>query len=581
MTKRQIHKTNRSGHRLLTTCILCLFGLLALSMTLGPVNKQKKRKPSDARVHLLHADKLYYNQMKHPTAQFLVGNVRFDHEGTLMYCDSALYYEATNSFDAFGHVKMLQGDTLSLIGEVLYYDGLDQIARVRHKVVLKHRTMTLYTDSMDYDRMYQLGYFFEGGRLVDGDNELVSDWGEYSPETREAVFNYNVKLVNPRPPKNAKTTMLSDTLHYNTATGMAHVLGPSNIENDANHVYTENGYYNTRSDNSYLLDRSLLQNGNKQLIGDSVCWDAAEKIGRAYGNAVYTDPINKTMFTGNYAMYCDETGYAEAADSAVLIDFSQRDTFYAHADSFFMHTYFIDTDSSYRVLHAYNHVRAYRRDLQAVCDSMVYIGKDSCVTMYKDPIIWQEGQQLLGEEIRAWVNDSTIDSVYVINQALSVEQVDSVHYNQVASKEMHTYFQNGEARLTVADVNVYVNYYPFDEDSIMVGMNHTETSQLKLYMDQRKVSRLWAPGGEGTLYPLFLIPPQELYLDNFAWFDYIRPINKDDIFRWRGKKAGTELKESVRHEAPRQTLDKVSHKTESAKKGDNGNVQDAGTPQIQ
>ena len=552
--------------RYVKTILLCWFAVIALSMTMGPVRNTKDRKPSDSRVHLLHADRLYFNQRIHPTAQFLVGNVSFDHEGTLMYCDSALFYEATNSFDAFGHVRMRQGDTLSLTGDVLYYDGLDQMARVRENVVLKHRETTLYADSLDYDRMYDLGYFFEGGRLVDKDNELTSDWGEYSPSTREAVFNYNVRLVNPRPPKQAKSVLISDTLHYNSRTGLAHVLGPSNIDNGANHVYTENGYYNSNSDESYLLNRSILQHGYKMLVGDSVCWNAKDSIGKAYGHAIYTDTLNKNKFMGNYAMYNDKLGYAEAADSAVLIDYSQRDTFYAHADSFFLYTYHINTDSVYRMLHAYNHVRAYRVDIQAVCDSMVYDGRDSCTTMYKDPIIWQEGQQLLGETIKAWRNDSTIDSVYVINQALSVERLDSVNYNQVASNEMHLYFKGKDPHLIVADKNVYVNYYPFDDDSLMIGMNHLESTQLKLYLEERKMQKLWMPGGTCVMYPPFLVPPQELYLDNFAWFDYVRPLDKDDIFNWRPKKAGTELKESVRHTAPKQSLEDVKSGGKAKKK---------------
>lgn len=544
------------------TIFLCFLALVAMSMTMGParVKKGGQRKPSDSRVHLLHADRLYFNQRLHPTAQFLVGDVRFDHEGTLMFCDSAMYYEATNSFDAFGNVRMRQADTLSLVSDVLYYDGFDQMARARYNVVLKHRGTTLYADSLDYDRLYDLGYFFEGGRLVDKDNELTSDWGEYSPTTRDAKFNYNVRLVNPRPPREAKSILISDTLHYNSRTGIAHTLGPSNIDNGNNHIYTEDGYYDSENDFSYLLDRSILQNGYKVLVGDSVCWDATEKIGKAYGHAVYTDTLNKNKFVGNYALYNDSTGYAEAADSAVLIDYSQRDTFYAHADSFFLYTYNINTDSVYRILHAYHHVRAYRVDVQGVCDSLVYDSRDSCLTMYKDPIIWQEGQQLLGEVIKAWTNDSTLDSVYVINQALSVERIDSLHYNQIASKEMHSYFTNGELTFNVADKNVYVNFFPFDDDSLMIGMNHVESSQMKMYLRNRKVDKIWMPASTGTMYPLPMIPADVRFLNNFAWFDYIRPLNKDDIFNWRGKKAGTELKQSVLREAPRQRLDDVKKK---------------------
>ena len=40
----------------------------------------------------------------------------------------------------------------------------------------------------------------------------------------------------------------------------------------------------------------------------------------------------------------------------------------------------------------------------------------------------------------------------------------------------------------------------------------------------------------GTLYPMDQIPPDKLRLSTFAWFDYVRPLNKEDIFNWRGKK---------------------------------------------
>ena len=130
---------------------------------------------AESRVYLLHSDRLYFDSSVNREAQFLVGNVQFRHDDVLMWCDSALYYEASNSFDAFGNVRMTQGDTLSLTGDELYYNGLEKLAKVRYNVVLKHRDMTLYTDSLDYDRLYNVGYFFEGGHLVDKDNDLVSD----------------------------------------------------------------------------------------------------------------------------------------------------------------------------------------------------------------------------------------------------------------------------------------------------------------------------------------------------------------------------------------------------------------------
>lgn len=64
----------------------------------------------------------------------VVGNVVFRHDSLYMYCDSAYYFDQINSFEAFGNVRMEQGDTLFVYGDHLYYDGMTQIAQMRMNV---------------------------------------------------------------------------------------------------------------------------------------------------------------------------------------------------------------------------------------------------------------------------------------------------------------------------------------------------------------------------------------------------------------------------------------------------------------
>ena len=528
----------------------------------------------EGRVHLLHSDRLYHDISIDARAQILVGNVQFRHDDVLMYCDSALFYEASNSMDAFGNVRMVQGDTLSLTGDVLYYNGLDKLARVRNNVVLVHGETTLYTDSLDYDRLYNVGYFFEGGHLVTQDNDMTSDWGEYRPETKMAVFNYNVHMVTPAPPQQARTTLLSDTLYYNTVTSVANVRGPSTIDDGGCHIYTEFGYMDSNNNNLTLLKRSEMSNNGKKLIGDSIVWNSVDSIGEAFGNILYTDILSNNAMTGNYCYYNDKLGYTLGTDSACIMDFSQgADTLYMHADSIKMFTFNVKTDSAYRTMHAYNHVRMYRTDMQGVCDSLVYQTRDSMMIMYKDPILWTGSQQLLGEEIQAFMNDSTIDSIYVLRQTLSCERLDSLHYNQVAGHEMHSYMENGEMKMTHVIGNVIVNYFPFDDDSLMVAMNHMESTEMKMFMgENRKMKKIWMPAATGTFYPIPMIPADKRFLDNFQWFEHIRPISPQDIFVWRGKSKEMELKKSPQRKVPLQKLNKIGKK--------HGIVQDAGAKEI-
>ena len=532
--------------------VLFIVSLVVIGMVFAmqPAKKRTPRKRAeDKRVYLVHSDNLHYDQYQNGDAQVLHGNVHFRHNGADLYCDSAHFYETSNSFEAFGHVKMVQGDTLRLTSDYAYYDGNDQLAQARYNVILKHRKSTLYTDSLDYDRMYNFGNFFEGGKLVDGSSVLTSDWGEYHTDTKMAIFYYDVRL------KDKNMYLTTDSLYYDTQTSRAHIVGPSNITSGNSHIYSEDGYYNTKTEQSELFGRSVIRDGSKTLIGDSVYHNANDGTNYAFMNVIYNDTLNKNMLTGDYCEYNDSTGYAMSTKKAVAIDYSQKDSLYMHADTFKIFTFNIRTDSVYRKVHAYNKVRVYRRDMQAVCDSLVYNSKDSCMTMYKDPIVWNMNQQLFGEEIRVYMKDSTIDHAHVINQAFSVEQMpDSVHFNQVSSKEMKAFFLKGEIRETQAIDNVLIVYYPVDEsDSTLIGLNYTETPLMKMFLENRKMKKIWMEKPTGVLYPMSQIPPDKYFLPQYAWFDYVRPLNKEDIFNWRPKKAGSELKEQKRRELPKNT----------------------------
>ena len=540
---------NNGGHRISLILILCLFGFCLVQAMLAP--KKKSNRPKGDRVYLLHADELRYDMYgSNPDAQIVKGKVSFSHQGAHLTCDSAYFYQNSNSVKAFGHVHFKQGDTLSLTCNRAEYDGMMQMMHARNNVVLHHRRQVLRTDSLDYDRLYEMANFFEGGTLIDGKDKLVADWGEYHTKTREAKFVYNVKL------RSGKDVVTTDTLYYDVPKSKAHMVGPSKIISGGSVVHTKNGFYNTKNDQAQLFDRSTLEDKDKTITGDSLYYvKNGESYG--YGNVVYVDKKNKNSLHCNYLRYNEKTGYGFATRNPVAIDYSQKDTLWMHSDSMKIYTFHINTDSVYRKVHAFHKVRAYRTDVQAVCDSLVFNSKDSCMTMYKDPIVWNANRQLLGEVIKAYMNDSTIRMAHVIGQALSIDEMpDSVHFNQVTSKEMKAYFENGQARMGESIGNVQTIYYlTNDKDSSIVGLNYMETDTMRMYLSpERQLQKIWANKSVGTFYPITQVPPSKVKLPNFAWFDDIRPKDKNDIFVWRGKKQDQQLKVIKRHTAPLQVL---------------------------
>ena len=532
--------------------ILCLFGFSLITTVAAP-DKKKKRKKTDERVYLKHADELTYDQWGAvPGAQILRGKVHFTHAGSQLWCDSAYFFQVENSVMAFGHVRFKQGDTLSLTCDRADYNGAEQMMHARNNVVLKHRKQTLYTDSLDYDRLYNLAYFFEGGKLVDGKDRLVSDWGAYSTATREASFYYGVEMFS------GQNHITTDTLHYDTRTSVAHVVGPSTITSKGTIIHTTDAYTNSRTDRSQLFGRSTIVDGDKTITGDSLYHDNSNGNNEGFGNVVYIDKKNKNELHANRLFYNEKTGYGYGTDRAMLLDYSQRDTLWMHADSLKIFTFHINTDSVYRKVHAFPHVRAYRQDVQAVCDSLVFSSLDSCMTMYRDPIAWNLNRQILGEEIKVYFADSTVRKAEVIDQALSVELVDGKNrFNQVSSKRMDTYFTDGAVRRTDAVGNVMTIYYNADsKDSVLTELNYLETDTMRMFISaDRQLERIWTSKASGTMYPITQVPPDKLHLGAFEWFDYIRPLDKNDIFEWRGKKGGSQLKAIPRREAPLQKLE--------------------------
>jgi len=508
--------------------------------------------PQETLVYLINADEIRFSKRINPDAQVLVGNVTFRHDSMYMYCDSALFYQKDNSFDAYFNIRLEQGDTLAMYGDSLYYDGNTRIARVRDNVVLENRNMTLLTDSLNYDRNLNLGYFFDGGTLMDSLNTLTSDYGQYNTVTKFATFKDSVELQSP------DYNIKSDTLIYNTEIYTAFIVSPARIVNGDNLIVTDRAVFNTNTNEGTLLDRSVVHHDNdaRQITGDSLYYNDGDGIVKGFGNVIVQSFKDNADILGDYAFYDSNKDSAVVTGRAQAIEYSTPDSLFIHADTFKLVTRRDTCDSIVmRQIRAYNKVRSYRSDMQMVADSMVFNALDSCLTLYRDPILWSGNQQVLGETILFYMNDSTIDWAHIIGQALYVQQIDSIYYNQISGREMKAYFKNGNISRATVEGNVMVVYFPFDSDSIMIGMNTTEASNLTAYFEEKQIRQIVVHDrSNGVLYPMSQIPVGKDFLTNFGWFDRIRPFNRWDIFNWRGKMAGEQLKSTQNKKAPLPSL---------------------------
>ena len=504
-------------------------------------------------VYLEHSETLSFDEKRLPDAQILRGNVRFRHDSVLMYCDSAYFFEKENSLHAFGHVHMVQGDTLEGFGDLLFYNGNTKIARLRRHVRLIHQETTLTTDSLNYDRKRNIAYYFSGGMIEDSLNTLTSQWGQYTPDNHQAIFRGEVKLLNP------KFTLTADTLGYNTESYQSDLVGPTTIlYEEETTILSTNGWYNTQSELSMLLDRSqIIHADGMMLTGDTIYYDKAQGYGRCIGNIESVDSTNSMTLYGHKGEVWEKNNRAYVTDSAMLQDWSDSTAYtYMHADSLWTEevpyqiytlrerdSILIDSvltaqapdtiwsDTTYQQLRAFRNVRIYREDIQAVCDSARYHGRDSLITLYGLPICWSDESQISADQIDIYIKNEDVDYLYGQGNAIAIMQEGMTEFNQMAGKEMYAYVREGDVYLVDVRGNAETVFYPQEDDGTYVGVNRTQSSFVKVYLNNRQIDHVvFTTSTTGVMIPLDQALESEKQLSGFFWAEMERPHSPEDIF---------------------------------------------------
>ena len=195
-------------------------------------------------------------------------------------------------------------------------------------------------------------------------------------------------------------------------------------------------------------------------------------------------------------------------------------------------TYMVPRD--YQVAKAIGRARFFRQDLQGVADTMIYQEYDSMLYLIRKPIVWNEDKQIYGERIDVHFNDSTVDRAYVPKNGFMAESIGEDFYNQLAGKKMTAYFENSDLTRLEVEGNVETIFLPQENDSTYNKLVNVESSFLTIDLKNRTLDKLkfW-PETTGSLTPIFLVKPAQMYLRGFRWYDALRPRREWYGDRWK------------------------------------------------
>jgi len=469
-----------------------------------------------------HSDFADRDQMEIPDGAVLTGNVVIDHDGIIITCNKAYYFQKENYVKLFGDVQMVQGDTLYLNSKYAEYSGNAKQAFATGNPVMRSPDMTLTTDTINFDRNKQEAYYNSFGRIVNKENTLTSNSGRYYATQKKSQFLTTVTITNP------KYTIKSDHLDYYHTSGHAYLFGPSTITSKENFIYTEKGFYNSKKNVGHFLRRSYIRYDDRLIEGDSLYYDRKIEFASATNNVKITDTVNKGIIKGHYGEVYKLKDSMFVTKRAVAINLVENDSVYIHGKRLL-----ITGKKGNQIIRAFDNARFYKTDMSGKCDSIHSSTKKALTQLIGRPVIWNAENQMTGDVIHLIGNNATekLDSLKVLNNAFLVSK-DSLGkgYNQVKGQNLYGKFRDNKLYEVDVVKNTEVIYYVYDELEL-TGIEKKISSSINITLEDNKINTLTSfKNIDSDLYPETELPENARKLRGFIWRGDEIIKSKEDIF---------------------------------------------------
>ena len=462
------------------------------------------------------------------------------HEGVNMYCDQALLYSSDDFIEAYGNVKMVQGDTINMSAKYMEYSGKTKLAYASGNVVLTEPNSVLTTDTLYFDRAKQQSYYKSGGQVVrDSSGVITSTIGRYYMDAKKYQFVNNVVLTHP------DYKIKTNHLDFYSETGYAYLFGPSTIVTDESEIYCEKGFYDTANKTGYGVKKTKINYDNRVFEGDSMYFDNTKSFASATNNIRVTDTVNKSIITGHYAEVYKAKDSVFITKRALAISVQDRDSIYIHAD-----TLMVTGKADKRITRAFRNAKMYKSDMSAKSDSihvnhftgltqLINISKLSSKDAFaikRRPIIWNLENQITGDTIHIKSNPETekLDSLIVFYDAflISKDTISEDSYNQISGKRLIGFFDD-ENNLRQVDIikNAESIFYARNDEQELFGIDKAKSGSISMFFANGEVEQYIRYNQiDAKTFPESEFPKNARKLRGFDWREEERPKNVEDLF---------------------------------------------------
>lgn len=317
--------------------------LLLVSFGLFAQNTEQK----DSLVRLLGCDELQQVEEYGQSYRKALGHARFEHNSTLLICDTALWNVNQNVINAFGNVQIIQNNTV-LSSESLDYLIDQNLAQFRGALVqLRDKDgNTLRTTDLDYNTKDSVAVFRNGGALRDKDGQIIeSDDGHYYSKLKTFSFTNNVNMYTD------SIFVKTDDLDYNTGTNVATFGTGTNAWRDNNMLSSQAGFYERTLEKFTFFRNVHILTENQEAWADTLVYYRVPNNVEMFGHVELLDTTRNVAAVAGYVQYIDSLSFIKLTREPAVIAISEqgekRDTAYIGADALILRSIpKCDVDSS-------------------------------------------------------------------------------------------------------------------------------------------------------------------------------------------------------------------------------------------
>ncbi len=498
-----------------------------------------------------------------------------------VFSDSLHYFGNTRQADLFGDVILKDNDK-KLFTTKLHYDLANKVATyivpatlddgksqltsrrgeyrvVQHEsffkdhVVVVGKDVQIKTDTLRYNTQTNVAYFLAPALFYLKDSaRFYTEAGFYDLDKDKAEFTLKPQYEKKSQIATADTMLYdgvtslltlkgnavthdsvrnatANTIIYNRKTEETFLQGNAFFKDTSQTVKSDTILYDTKAKTYRTRGRTNIVNGKQLIEADIIDFESKDSVGVARGNVYWQDTSAKTTLRCQTMQYDQKRDYIKAfGKRPILSSLVEKDTLFMRADTII--TFKETAKDTARTLLGFEHVRIFKKNFQAVCDSMAYVQKDSAFRLFRDPLVWSDTAQLSGDTIRVSMRERKIDKVFLDQNAFIINSRDEHFFNEIKGRHVTAFFEQDSLRRIFVEGNAESLYYVTDDKNAYVSVNKIECSEMLIYLDRNKIDKIkFFKKPKGNMIPMKQADHDGLKLKGFKWQSVRRPKNKDDL----------------------------------------------------